>query len=114
MATIGQQSSFEISVTDTSSFTFEIISGDVGSLVQDENDTTLYNFTWLPTEIPSSAIAFLATEENNGVIYSNMYEPQVEFCGCLNGGTCTLNGVVDRTANPLVLNCICTAGMYHD
>ena len=44
----------------------------------------------------------------------NYYENflfQIEICGCKNGGSCTVEGITDVSANPLILACICPSGI---
>jgi hypothetical protein len=43
---------------------------------------------------------------------STLYEPQIEFCQCLNGAECTLDGVLNQIANPVDLACICSTGRF--
>ena len=103
--TVGQQSSFEITVTDTNLANFTIVNGELGELVRDENDVSQYTFILTPTQSLDRTILFLATDDMSA---STQYEPRIEFCSCQNGGMCTLNGLLDQTANPVDLNCICT------
>lgn len=108
MVSVNEQSSFEITVVDTNLLSFAIVNGDVegGLLTVDDNDTSFYTFTWTPTQFVDRTILFLATDDMDA---STQYEPRIEFCSCeiMNGGICTLNGVLDQTANPIDLNCIC-------
>ena len=109
MVTMNEQSSFDINVVDTNLDSFSIISGDVvgGSLTRNLADVSLYTFTWTPVEFPSIPIVFLATDDMNA---SSQYIPRIEFCQCLNDGNCTLEGLLDQTANPVNLGCICDNG----
>ena len=111
MVSLNETSSFSILVEDTNLVSFTIISGDVegGDLSRDENDTSLYTFTWTPTGIIESPIVFLATDDIDA---SSQYTPQIEFCQCQNGSNCTLDGVLNQLANPVDLNCICSGGEY--
>ena len=105
-------------VTDTNLRSFVIANGEVmgGVLTQsDENDTSIYTFTWTPTAFMDRTILFIATDDLNATA---QYEPRIEFCSCMNGGMCTLGGILDQTANPLDLNCICNGtgkpcSLYH-
>lgn len=110
MVTLNQASGFNISVMDIGNITFTIISGEVegGVLTRSETNMSLYQFTWTPTAIIGSPIVFAATDDLNA---TSQYEPQIEFCQCLNGSVCTLEGVLDQLANPVDLNCICATGM---
>ena len=35
---------------------------------------------------------------------------QVEVCGCVNGGQCTREAILDTSSAVIVLNCICPEG----
>ena len=111
MVTVNMESIIEITVVDTNLRSFGIIGGDVEggvlAMVEMENGTALYTFTWTPPQFLDQPIIFLATDDRDA---STQYEPRIEFCSCMNGGECTLSGVLDQTANPLDLNCICPAG----
>ena len=78
-----------------------------GSLTRNDADVSLYTFTWTPVEIPENPIVFLATDDMNA---SSQYIPRIEFCQCMNDGECTLQGILDQTANPIMLSCICDNG----
>ena len=109
MVTMNQQSSFDLHVVDTNLDSFSIIGGDVvgGSLTRNDADMSLYTFTWTPVEIPANPIVFLAMDIMNA---SSQYTPRIEFCQCMNNGNCTLEGLLDQTANPVNLGCICDNG----
>ena len=99
--TLQQTFTFDIQVEDTDLAFFSIVSGDVegGNLEEDANNPSLYTFTWTPVNIPEIPIIFSASDELNA---SAQYIPIVQFCQCLNG-ECTLEGVLDPTANPVTL-----------
>ena len=98
---------FLIQVNDTNLQSFNFSNGPIqgGELVL--VDSTTYNFTWTPGDMVTSSIIFLAVDQRNA---SAVYEPIIEVCPCLNGGTCTRGGVENPSANPLFLNCICSPG----
>ena len=106
---MNQLVSFDIYVTDTNFDSFTIASGDVArrSLTRNDADDSLYTFTWIPVEFPEDPIVFLATDTMNA---SSQYVPRIEFCECMNSGVCTLDGLLDQTANPVMLDCICDNG----
>ena len=81
-----------------------------GSLTRNDADDLLYTFTWTPVEFPEDPIVFLATDTMNA---SSQYVPRIEFCQCLNNGECTLEGLLDQTANPVMLDCICDNGKFN-
>ncbi len=35
---------------------------------------------------------------------------QIQICGCENGGNCTIDGISETSANPLILICNCPEG----
>ena len=109
MVRLNEESIFTISVVDANLASFTIISGDVegGVLTESATNMSVYTFTWTVTALINSSIVFLATDELNA---SSQYEPQIEFCQCLNGSVCTLDGVLNQLANPVDLNCICSTG----
>ena len=111
MVSLNEESSFSISVVDTNLASFTIISGDVegGELAGDDNDPSLYTFTWTPTAIVANPILFIATDDMGA---TSQYEPQIEFCQCASNANCTLQGVLDQMANPVDLTCICGTGKF--
>jgi len=111
MVTAGELFAANIRVNDTNLRELVILNGPVqgGSLTRDDNDISLYTFTWIPAPPFNRTIIFLATDDLNA---NFRYEPIIEICQCENGGNCTLNGILDRTANPIDLNCICSEGEY--
>ena len=76
-------------------------------LTTDDNDPSLYTFTWTPTAIVESSIVFIATDDLGA---SSRYVPRIEFCQCQNGAECTLEGILDRNADVVDLNCACNTG----
>lgn len=103
MVSINRTDTFIISVVDTNLHMFSIINGD-GALIRDRINSSLYTFTWTPTEFIDTTTLFIATDELGA---STQYEPKIEFCNCINEGICTLNGTLNQMANPIDLNCIC-------
>ena len=109
MVRLNEESSLTITVTDTNLNSFTSTSGVAagGSIVPDDTDPSLYTFTWTPATIIQNPIVFLATDDLGA---SSQYEPIIEFCQCLNGSMCTLEGVLNQLANPVDLECICATG----
>lgn len=101
-----------INVLDTNLANFSIVSGTVegGVLTPNENDMSLYVFTWTPSAIIDRPIVFVATDEMGA---SFQYEPRVEFCQCRDESECTLQGVLNQLANPVDLECICLTGAFY-
>jgi hypothetical protein len=109
MVTLNQESSFAISVVDTGPVSFSITTGEEngGVLSRSDSDNSLYVFTWTPTAVTQEPVVFVATDDLDA---SSQYEPQIGFCQCLNGGECTMQGLLDQMANPVDLNCLCASG----
>ena len=103
--TIGQPSIYQFVATDTNNFAITVMGG-IGELTQDgnaysltvhENDTSL-----------NTTVSFLARDILNA---SSLLDPQVLICGCQNGGNCTMEGIIGRDADPLIMDCICDEGI---
>lgn len=109
MVTLNQQSSSTITVMDTNlmSFTIRNVDMENATLVEDNHDGIVHTFifTWTPTAIIENPVVFMATDDMGA---SSEYQPRIEFCQCLNGAECTLEGVLNQLANPVDLNCICS------
>ena len=74
--------------------------GESYSLTVHENDTSL-----------NATVSFIAMDMLNA---SSLLDPQVLVCACQNGGNCTLEGIIGRDVDPLIMNCICTEGILVD
>ena len=111
---------FQVISNVTSTFTIEVNDTNLRSLVILQGPTegvslanssgavsTTYTLTWTPASNVTTHFIFLATDERDAI---SMFAPRVEICPCLNNGSCTNEGLVNPSANPLVLNCICTPG----
>ncbi len=112
MVTLNQEIEVTINVTDTNLVSFNITNGVLpgSSLIRDPDDVSIYTFTWTPAQfMENRTIVFTAVDDMNA---NTVYEPIIEICSCLNGGTCTSEGLLNQMANPLTLNCICLDGMY--
>lgn len=107
MVTLNVEAVFIINVTDTNLVSFNISNGEVEGSELRTVDGSLHIFTWTPVEAINRSIIFTASDDL-GV--SSHYEPRIEICSCLNNGTCTLDGVINRVTNPIDLNCVCPEG----
>ena len=104
--TIGQPSIYQFVATDTNNFTITVMGG-IGELTQDGDTYSLtvhVNDTSLNT-----SMSFLAMDVLNA---SSLLDPQVLICACQNGGNCTLDGIIGRDADPLIMDCICNEGIF--
>lgn len=71
-------------------------------------DGTMYTFRWMLASPDNISVAFTAVDNLQA---RSVIDPQVEICACENGGTCTLDGVLDLDADPIVMNCECPEGI---
>ncbi len=74
-----------------------------------------YSFTWeLGSVAAARAIPFVASDDLGAM---SMLIPVVEVCACQNNGLCVFEGIYTELAilpqgDHVVMNCICTEGMY--
>ncbi len=108
MITLNTEAVFTINVTDTNLVSFNISNGDVEG-AELTVESSLYFFTWTPVNVINRSIIFIATDD---LSVSTHYEPSIEICSCVNDGNCTLDGVLNRDANPINLKCVCPEGNY--
>ena len=115
VVTVGQPSSYTFSVTDDSGESImPIVQGGLplgATLTQEGNNT--YTLTWtlmLPDPFNfNRTIRITATDSQNA---SSLLVPQLQICACNSqGGNCTLDGLINIIADPLILNCECNSGM---
>ena len=104
MVNIGQPSTYQFSVSDSDSFVLNIVGSLSGNL---EVDSEAHTFTVNVDHMPTSTVSFVAKDSLNA---SSLLDPQVLICACQNEGNCTLEGVLNRDADPLIMNCICPEG----
>ena len=67
-----------------------------------------YTFRWNLQEITTEPLVFVANDTNGA---SSLFVPTVEVCACVNGGNCTLDGLLINAAT-VVMNCLCSDGVY--
>ena len=67
-----------------------------------------YTFYWNLSEPTTEPLVFIATDMSGA---STSFVPTVEVCACVNGGNCTLDGVVTSNST-VVLNCQCPQGKF--
>ena len=79
------------------------------------NDGNTFNLTWLL--MSSDLIDFNRTiriTARDSLNASSLLVPQIQICACNSeGGNCTLDGLIDIIANPLILNCQCGLGKLY-
>lgn len=113
LVTIGERSYYTFNVTDDhNNFTLTVEGGlpDNATL---QVDGSSYTLTWTLSlslnQISSfnKTIAIIAKDELNATALLN---PQIRICACGEGGSCTAEGLLNVSSNPLILNCDCSPG----
>ena len=110
-ATVGTNSTYSFSVTGSISVVV-VINGQNSlpanaAFSNDSGDT--FTLTWNPVNVNEEFnVTIIATAERNA---TSMFVPRVQLCGCMNGGNCTEDGVLDLELPFIVLNCDCPPGM---
>ena len=105
---VGQDSYYTFTVTDDGEVTLTI---EPEGTYLDKNGS-LYTIRWFlaASDLPSfnQTIRVIARDDLNA---TSLLEPQLQICACSSqGGNCTLDGLIDVAANPLILNCQCSLG----
>ena len=106
--TIGQESVYHFTVTDVGdTFTVELDGIlDPNSALNDLGDGT-YSFTWTLMEPREVSLSFIASDSQGATA---VLSPQVQICGCMNNGVCTMTGVANTDGSSILLACECTEG----
>ena len=104
MVTIGQPSTYQFVANDSNAFDLRVL-GDLSGTLERGMDG-MHSFTLNLSTTTNSTVSFTATDSLNA---SSLLNPQVYVCACENGN-CTLEGVLNRDADPLIMNCICPVG----
>ena len=107
---VGQEAVYNFTVSDEGdTFTLTVnASAPEKSLLVDLGNGT-YSFRWTVQDIANLSLSLIATDSAGT---SSQLVPQLEVCGCVNGGQCTLDGVLDTVAPVVVLACVCSEGIY--
>lgn len=112
MITVGQPSVYTFTVTDENDNVMPMIEGGLPPNADLANDGSMYTLTWLL--MSSDLIDFNQTiriTARDSLNASSLLVPQLQICACNSvGGNCTLEGLIDIVANPLILNCECSLG----
>ena len=103
----GEESIYAFNVTDSDNFTVSVM-GETPVNAILETDGTLYTFRWTLASPDNISVAFSAVDSLQA---RSVLNPQVEICACEFGGNCTLDGVLDLDADPVVMNCECPEGI---
>ena len=104
MVTIGQSSTYQFVANDSDTFNLTVL-GDLGGALEQGMDG-MHSYTLKLSAITNSTVSFAAKDTLNA---SSLLNPQVYVCACENGN-CTLEGVLNRNDDPLIMNCICPEG----
>ena len=68
-----------------------------------------FTLTWNPVDTNEEFnVTIIAIAERN---VSSMFVPRVQLCGCMNGGNCTEDRMLNLEPPFVVLNCDCPAGI---
>ena len=105
--TTGQLNEYHFVANDSDNFTLNVLGGLPGSLVK-HGDGTQYTFSVNLASAVNSTVSFYAADTLNA---TSLLNPHVHMCACQNGN-CTLDGVLNRDADPLIMNCICPEGEH--
>ena len=110
--TIGQPSAYTFTVTDDSDSVIPVIEGGLPANANLTKEGNEYTLTWLL--MTSDLVNFNQTiriTARDSLNASALLVPQLQICACSStGGNCTLEGLIDVVANPLILNCQCSLG----
>lgn len=113
--TIGEQSYYTFNVTDDHNNFTLMVEGGLPNNASLQMGGSSYMLTWtlsLPLNQISSfnkTIAIVAKDELNATALLN---PQLRICACGGGGSCTAEGLLNISTNPLILNCDCSPGQH--
>lgn len=105
---LGEESTFILFVEDPGDeFTLSVRGGLPENSVLEETDEGEFEFRWTLQEITTEPLVFIANDTRGA---SSVFVPTVEVCACVNGGNCTLDGLLTSDAT-VVMNCVCSDGM---
>ena len=104
---LGQESTFNLYVEDQSDeFTLNVRGGLPVNSVLEETDEGEFEFHWTLEELITEPLVFVANDTRGA---SSVFVPTVEVCACVNGGNCTLDGLLTSDAI-IIMNCVCSDG----
>ena len=63
-------------------------------------------FRWTLQQITTDPLVFIANDTRGA---GSAFIPIVEICACVNGGNCTLDGLLTNNAT-IIMSCMCTEG----
>lgn len=105
---LGQESTFTLYIEDPGDeFTLSVRGGLLeNSFLEETDDEGVFDFRWTLEEITTEPLVFVANDSKGA---SSLFVPTVEVCACVNGGNCTLDGLLTSDAT-VVMNCVCSDG----
>ena len=109
--TVGEPSTYQLRVEDEGDELDVSVEGGLpdGATLTD-NGGGDYSFRWTPAEAIEYPLTFVAVDGEGA---SAKLKPQVQVCGCVNGGECTLDGIFNLVmASSVVMNCDCPEGLF--
>ena len=110
--TVGQPSVYTFTITDDSDNVMPVIEGGLPANANLTNEGSMYTLTWFL--MSSDLVNFNQTiriTARDSLNASSLLVPQLRVCACSStGGNCTLDGLIDIIANPLILTCQCSLG----
>ena len=98
---------YYFTVNTINQFTISVIGNLPGNLAKIGGG--LYSFSTNYSNITNATVTFLI---NDTLGSASMLAPQLQICACINGGTCTMDGILNVNQNPLLLNCQCSQGTH--
>ncbi len=105
--TINKESVLHLSVTDPGDNVTLFVQGGLPDNSVLQGSEGEYDFRWSLQQATYQPIVFLANDSKGA---ASLFSPRVEVCACVNGGNCTLDGVLSNNST-IVLNCLCTEGV---
>lgn len=105
---VGEESVLTLYVVDhpEDDFTLTVQGGLPENSVLREITDGEYEFRWNLQEITTEPLVFIANDSSGA---ASVFVPVVEVCACVNGGNCTLEGLLTSDAT-VVMNCVCSDG----
>ena len=115
MATVGKESIYTFTVSSDSENINVVILHEgeetLPSGVQLNNaDGDSWTITWTPADNTAALHLIIVATDLNFENISSVFKPVVHLCACINGGNCTINGLLNIDYNFMLLNCECPGG----
>ena len=103
----GAESLYYLTVLDPGdNITLNVQGGLLQSSVLELVGDDQFIFRWNLLEPTTEPLVFIATDSSGA---SSSFIPTVEVCACVNGGNCTLDGILTGNST-LIMNCQCPQG----